>query len=35
MSETREIPQAEWPEFFSSFSREHDEDVVAVEVMGS
>ena len=35
MPDTREIPRSEWQDFFTSFSVEHDEHVVAVEVMGS
>jgi hypothetical protein len=35
MAETREIAKSEWRSFFSSFSDQHDDAVVAVQVMGS
>jgi uncharacterized protein DUF5335 len=35
VTETREIPQSEWKDFFSCFSDQHDDEPVAVEVMGS
>ena len=35
MPETREIPRAGWNDFFSDFSRAHETQLVAVEVMGS
>jgi hypothetical protein len=31
---TIEIPRDAWPEFFSRFSRDHDTQLVSVEVMG-
>ena len=35
MVSTREIPRAEWPDFFSYFSERHDDEPFDVEVMGS
>src|SRR5262245_40957049 len=32
---TTEIPRAGWNAFFSKFSRDHEPDLVALEVMGS
>ena len=34
MPETREIPRDAWDSFFSRFSRDHESQPVAVEVMG-
>ena len=31
---TREIPRAEWPAFFESFSRQHEGWLATVEVLG-
>jgi hypothetical protein len=31
----REIPRNEWPEFFDSFSRQHEGWLVTVEVLGA
>jgi hypothetical protein len=35
MSTTREIPREDWKEFSRSFSQEHDQCSVTLEVMGS
>ena len=35
MAESQEILPSDWKEFFSSFSLQHDEELVTVEVMGS
>ena len=34
MQHTTEIPRDTWDQFFNRFSRDHDTQVVAVEVMG-
>lgn len=34
MTGTQEIPRARWDEFFSAFTRDHETDLVALEVMG-
>jgi hypothetical protein len=33
--ETREIPRAGWHDFFDAFTRNHETDLVAVEIMGN
>jgi hypothetical protein len=33
--DTREIPRSQWSDFFSGFSSEHDDEPVAIEVLGS
>jgi hypothetical protein len=35
VQETKEIPRDGWNEFFSAFSRDHETQLAAVEVMGS
>ena len=35
MDDTREIPRTEWRRFFAGFSDQHDDDLVAVQVIGS
>jgi hypothetical protein len=35
MPETREIPRAGWNDFFSAFTKEHELQLVALEVMGA
>ena len=33
-TQTREIPRAEWNDFFSQFTDEHDDEAVEVEMIG-